>query len=59
MDAAPVPGTVADAMRVSGRWRDTAPVAVHRHDYWYRLRFAATGRRLLRLRAWPARHRRG
>jgi beta-mannosidase len=47
---APVPGTVADAMRVSGRWRDTAPVAVHRHDYWYRLRFAATGRRLLRLR---------
>ncbi len=47
---APVPGTVADAMRVSGRWRDAAPVAVHRHDYWYRLRFAATGRRLLRLR---------
>lgn len=47
---APVPGTVADAMRVSGRWRDSAPVAVHRHDYWYRLRFAATGRRVLRLR---------
>jgi beta-mannosidase len=23
---------------------------VHRHDYWYRLRFAGTGRRLLRLR---------
>ncbi|WER49558.1 hypothetical protein CupriaWKF_20685 [Cupriavidus sp. WKF15] len=47
---APVPGTVADAMRVSGRWRDAVPAAVHRHDYWYRLRFAATGRRLLRLR---------
>lgn len=47
---APVPGTVADAMRVSGRWRDSAAVAVHRHDYWYRLRFAATGRSLLRLR---------
>lgn len=46
---APVPGTVADAMRVAGRWRDTTPPAVHRHDYWYRLRFAASGRRLLRL----------
>ncbi|CAG9177191.1 hypothetical protein LMG23992_03437 [Cupriavidus laharis] len=48
---APVPGTVADAMRISGRWRDTTPVASHRHDYWYRLRFAATGHRLLRLRS--------
>ncbi|AQV96192.1 glycoside hydrolase [Cupriavidus necator] len=45
---APVPGTVAAAMRAAGRWDDSAPPPLHRHDYWYRLRFAGSGRRRLR-----------
>ncbi|SDD36478.1 beta-mannosidase [Cupriavidus sp. YR651] len=45
---APVPGTVASALRAAGRWDDTAPPPLHQHDYWYRLRFAGSGRRLLR-----------
>lgn len=47
---APVPGSVATAMRAAGRWDEGAPSPLHRHDYWYRLRFAGHGRRLLRLR---------
>jgi beta-mannosidase len=45
---APVPGTVAAAMRAAGRWDDSAPPPLHRHDYWYRVRFAGSGRRTLR-----------
>jgi len=45
---APVPGTVASAMRAAGRWDDAAPPPLHQHDYWYRLRFPGTGRRVLR-----------
>ncbi|GLC90648.1 hypothetical protein Tamer19_00560 [Cupriavidus sp. TA19] len=47
---APVPGSVAMAMRAAGRLREGAPVPLHCHDYWYRLRFAGHGPRLLRLR---------
>jgi len=45
---APVPGTVATAMRAAGRWDDSAPPPLHRHDYWYRLHFTGSGRRRLR-----------
>lgn len=45
---APVPGTVAAALRAAGRWDDSAPPPLHQHDYWYRLRFAGSGRRRLR-----------
>ncbi|MCO4892565.1 glycoside hydrolase family 2 protein [Cupriavidus sp. WGtm5] len=45
---APVPGTVAAAMRAAGRWDDSAPPPLHRHDYWYRVRFAGSGARTLR-----------
>ena len=45
---APVPGTVATAMRAAGRWDDGAPPPLHQHDHWYRIRFAGHGRRLLR-----------
>ncbi len=44
---APVPGTVASALRVAGRWDESAP-PLHQHDYWYRLHFAGSGRRVLR-----------
>ncbi|MFJ4291630.1 hypothetical protein ACIP1U_17860 [Cupriavidus sp. NPDC089707] len=47
---APVPGSVAMAMHAAGRLREGAPVPLHCHDYWYRLRFAGHGLRLLRLR---------
>lgn len=45
---APVPGTVASAMRAAGRWDDSAPPPLHQHDHWYRVRFAGSGRRVLR-----------
>ncbi|KWR89005.1 hypothetical protein [Cupriavidus sp. IDO] len=45
---APVPGTVATAMRAAGRWNEAAPPPLQRHDYWYRVRFTGHGRRLLR-----------
>lgn len=45
---APVPGTVASALRAAGRWDDSAPPPLHQHDYWYRLHFAGSGRRVLR-----------
>ncbi|MEM5429544.1 hypothetical protein [Cupriavidus oxalaticus] len=47
---APVPGSVAMAMQAAGRLREGAPVPLHCHDYWYQLRFAGQGPRLLRLR---------
>ncbi|MCY1499412.1 hypothetical protein D9M68_334280 [compost metagenome] len=47
---APVPGSVAMAMQAVGRLREGAPPPLHCHDYWYRLRFAGHGPRLLRLR---------
>ncbi|WP_439686849.1 Beta-mannosidase [Cupriavidus oxalaticus] len=47
---APVPGSVAMAMQAAGRLRAGAPVPLHCHDYWYRLRLAGHGPRLLRLR---------
>ncbi|MBP0623527.1 hypothetical protein [Cupriavidus consociatus] len=47
---APVPGSVAMAMHAAGRLREGVPVPLHCHDYWYRLRFAGHGPRLLRLR---------
>lgn len=47
---APVPGSVAMAMQAAGRLCEGAPVPLHCHDYWYRLRFAGHGPRLLRLR---------
>jgi len=47
---APVPGSVAMAMRAAGRLREGAPVPLHCHDYWYRLCIAGHGPRLLRLR---------
>ena len=45
---APVPGTVATALRAAGRWDETAPPPLHQRDYWYRLHFAGSGRRVLR-----------
>ncbi|QRQ84529.1 hypothetical protein [Cupriavidus oxalaticus] len=47
---APVPGSVAMAMQAAGRLRAGAPMPLHCHDYWYRLRLAGHGPRLLRLR---------
>ena len=45
---APVPGTVASALRAAGRWDDAAPPPLHQHDFWYRLQFVGSGRRVLR-----------
>lgn len=45
---APVPGTVASALRAAKRWDDASPPPLHQHDYWYRLQFSGSGRRLLR-----------
>ncbi len=45
---APVPGTVAAALRAAGRWDDAAPPPLHQHDHWYRLHFAGSGPRVLR-----------
>lgn len=45
---APVPGTVASALRAARRWDDASPPPLHQHDYWYRLQFSGSGRRLLR-----------
>lgn len=45
---APVPGTVASALRAAGRWDDSAPPPLHLHDHWYRVSFAGRGRRVLR-----------
>jgi beta-mannosidase len=42
--AAPVPGTAAEALKLDA----TAPTPLHDKDVWYRSRFAAEGRRLLR-----------
>ncbi|QCI63692.1 glycosyl hydrolase 2 galactose-binding domain-containing protein [Phreatobacter stygius] len=46
---APVPGTVAQALRAAGRWSLGQPGDLHDQDAWYRLRFAATGPQTLRL----------
>ncbi|MFC4523507.1 beta-mannosidase [Cupriavidus pinatubonensis] len=45
---APVPGTVASALRAAGRWDDAAPLPLHVHDHWYRVVFTGDGRRVLR-----------
>ncbi|MGN5480398.1 amino acid--[acyl-carrier-protein] ligase [Cupriavidus basilensis] len=45
---APVPGTVASALRAAGRWDDAAPPSLHAHDHWYRAAFSGLGRRVLR-----------
>ncbi len=47
--AAPVPGTAAQALHQAGRWSLDAPDPLHNQDFWYRARFAAEGRRRLRL----------
>ncbi|KJK25228.1 glycoside hydrolase [Burkholderiaceae bacterium 16] len=46
--AAPVPGTVAGALRAAGRWDDAAPPPLHQRDHWYRVHFTGSGRRVLR-----------
>lgn len=45
---ATVPGTVAGALRAAGRWDETLPPPLHQHDYWYRLHFSGSGRRMMR-----------
>jgi beta-mannosidase len=45
---APVPGTVASALRAAGRWDDAAPPPLHVHDHWYRAVFSGHGRKTLR-----------
>ncbi|CAJ94822.1 Glycoside hydrolase family 2 protein [Cupriavidus necator] len=45
---APVPGTVASALRAAGRWDDAMPPPLHQYDHWYRVNFAGRGRRVLR-----------
>lgn len=46
--AAPVPGTVAQALRDAGRWTLERPLTLHDQDIWYRSRFRGNGRRVLR-----------
>lgn len=46
---APVPGTVASALRAAGRLDENAQHAFAFSDHWYRVRFAADGARTLRL----------
>lgn len=45
---APVPGTVASALRAAGRWDDAAPPPLHALDHWYRVAFSGHGRKTLR-----------
>lgn len=45
---APVPGTAAQALQAAGRYSLEAPTPLHDKDVWYRLRFAASGKRTLR-----------
>ena len=46
---APVPGTVASALRMAGKLDELATHAFAYSDHWYRVRFAANGARKLRL----------
>ncbi|MGI4816202.1 MAG: glycosyl hydrolase 2 galactose-binding domain-containing protein [Janthinobacterium lividum] len=46
---APVPGTVAGALRRVGRFDAAAPAHLADADYWYRLRVEGSGARILRL----------
>lgn len=46
--AAPVPGTVAQALREAGRWTVEEPAPLHDQDIWYRTHFRGNGRRMLR-----------
>jgi beta-mannosidase len=45
---APVPGTVASALRAAGRLDENATHALAFSDHWYRVRFEANGARRLR-----------
>jgi beta-mannosidase len=48
---APVPGTVAQALRDAGRWNGDAPQAdadLDGRDWWYSCRFTGTGSHMLR-----------
>jgi beta-mannosidase len=45
---APVPGTVASALRAAGRLDESNPPAFAFNDHWYRVRFTANGARKLR-----------
>ncbi len=45
---APVPGTVAQALRDSGRWSLDAPTPLHNQDFWYRTCLPFEGERILR-----------
>ena len=45
---APVPGTVAAALRAAGRWSQAEPTPLHDRDAWYRTRLAGRGRETLR-----------
>ncbi|MGU3362124.1 glycoside hydrolase family 2 protein [Methylobacterium sp. M6A4_1b] len=40
---APVPGTVAAALREAGRWSEAAPTPIHDRDVWYRTRLTEGG----------------
>jgi beta-mannosidase len=46
---APVPGTVASALRAAGRLDTERPPAFESDDHWYRLTLTGRGRRTLRL----------
>ena len=46
---APVPGTVAQALRAAGAWHLDLPQALHDRDFWYRTRVEGGGGRALRL----------
>jgi beta-mannosidase len=46
---APVPGTVASALRAAGRLDENATHTFAFSDHWYRVRFTASGARTLRL----------
>jgi beta-mannosidase len=40
---APVPGTVAAALRDAGGWSESAPTPIHDQDVWYRTRLTQSG----------------
>ena len=42
--AAPVPGTVASAMRARGQWKHQSPPDIDAQDWWYRTTFTTTSR---------------
>jgi len=46
---APVPGTVAQALMLAGRFDPLKPTPLGQADYWYRLSLPAAGRRRLKL----------